>query len=210
VTTTSIQLGSLLISLAMLGFASTNAATIQRAMASMPTCNPSCSFQDNADGTTTWKDNTIASSKADSAAVANSQNTVKCLAFCSGSSTANAGSAATSNANSPSKTNTQTVTKTNTHDLVDRFPPPVDTFNSLRSLPHINTAQECIDNTGSANDNGYAQGYVDGNRDSVGLNGHSFDNSLHGKHTAEFRQGYTDGYSAGYNDGTKGVNKNPC
>jgi hypothetical protein len=206
-TTSSMQLGSLLILIAMLGYAST-IANVHATTSNIP-CNPSCSFQDNADGTTTWKNNNIASSKADSAAVAKSENNVKCFAFCFGSSTANAGSAAGSKANSP--TNTQTVTKASTtHDLVQRFPPPVDTFNSLRSLPHINTAQECIDNTGSPQDNGYAQGYVDGNRDSVGLNGHSFDNSLHGKHTAEFRQGYTDGYSAGYSDGTKGVNKNPC
>jgi hypothetical protein len=169
-TTSSIQLGSLLILIAMLGYAST-IANVHATTPNIP-CNPSCSFQDNADGTTTWKNSNIASSKADSAAVANSENNVKCFAFCSGSSTANAGSAATSNANSP--TNTQTVTKTKsstTRDLVDRFSPqqqpPVDTFNSLRSLPHINTARECIDNTGSANDNGYAQGYVDGNRDSV-------------------------------------------
>jgi hypothetical protein len=117
-----------------------------------------------------------------------------------------AGAAATSNANSPSKT----IIKSTTHDLVDRFPPPVDTFNSLRSLPHINTAQKCIDNTGSANDNGYAQGYVDGNRDSVGLNNHGFDDSLHGKHTDEFRTGYHDGYQAGFSDGKSGINKNPC
>jgi hypothetical protein len=188
--------------IATLGFLSTQSSA-------MAFCENGCSFATAKDGTTIWKDNNVASSKADSAAVANSQNTVKCFAFCSGSSTANAGSAATSKANSP--TNTQTVTKTTTHDLVQRaHQPPVDTFNSLHALPHLNTALQCIDNTGSPQDNGYAQGYVDGNRDSVGLNGHSFDNSLHGKHTAEFRQGYTDGYSAGYSDGTKGVNKNPC
>jgi hypothetical protein len=44
---TSIQLGSLLILIAMLGFASTNAATIQHAIATNIPCNPSCSFQDN-------------------------------------------------------------------------------------------------------------------------------------------------------------------
>jgi hypothetical protein len=156
--------------------------------------------------------NTVTTSdkaKLDSAAVANSENNVKCFAFCFSSSTANAGSAADSKANSP--TNTQTVTKTSTtHDLVQRFPPPVDTFNSLRSLPHINTTQECIDNTGSQNDEGYSQGYVDGNRDSVSLNGHGFDDSLHGKHTDEFRTGYHEGYQAGFSDGKSGINKNPC
>jgi hypothetical protein len=69
---------------------------------------------------------------------------------------------------------------------------------------------ECIDNTGSTNDNGYAKGYVDGNRDSVGLNGHGFDDSLHGKHTDAFKTGYHDGYQAGFDDGIAGKNKNPC
>jgi hypothetical protein len=201
-TTSSIQLGSLLILIAMLGYASTIANV--HATVDGISCNPSCTFQDNADGTTTWKDNNIASSKADSAAVANSNNNVKCFAFCAGSSTVSAGSAATSNANSP--TNTQTVTKTKsstTHDLVDRSN-VIDTMPSLQRIKP--TATECIDNTGSVNDQGYAQGYVDGNRDSVGLNGHDFDNSLHGKHTQEFRTGYQDGFR----DGKSGINKNPC
>jgi hypothetical protein len=184
----------------MIGYASTIAnvhATVDGIY-----CNPSCSFQDNADGTTTWKDNNIAASKADSAAVANSENNVKCFAFCSGSSTANAASAATSNANSP--TNTQTITKTKT--VIDLS--TVDTMPSLQRIKP--TATECIDNTGSLNDEGYAQGYVDGNRDSVGLNGHSFDDSLHGKPTDQFRTGLKDRYQAGFSDGKSGINKNPC
>jgi hypothetical protein len=147
-----------------------------------------------------WKDNNVAALQASSAAMAKSDNNVKCFAFCMGSSTASAGSAATSNVNSPSQTNTATVTKTSTtHDLLNRLN-VIDTMPNLQRIKP--TATECIDNTGSPNDEGYAQGYVDGNRDSVGLNNHGFDDSLHGKHTDEFR--------TGYNDGTKGVNKNPC
>jgi hypothetical protein len=68
---------------------------------------------------------------------------------------------------------------------------------------------ECIDNTGSVNDDGYAKGYVDGNRDSVGLNNYGFYDSLHGKHTDEFRTGYHDGYAAEFSDGKKGINLSP-
>jgi hypothetical protein len=198
--TNSIQFGSLTILIAPLGFLST-----QSAMAF--SCIPSCTFQDNADGTTTWKNNNIASSKADSAAVANSQNTVKCFAFCSGSSTASAGSAATSNANSPSqtKTITKTSTSSDTHDLVDRFPPPVDTMTSLRALPHINTALQCIDNTGSISDEGFGFGYFDAQH------GKSIASIKdHGHHTDIWRTGYRDGFQAGLDNLAEGINKNTC
>jgi hypothetical protein len=82
-------------------------------------------------------------------------------------------------------------------------------WRSLLNLK-LSAGIECIDNTGSVNDQGYAQGYVDGNRDSVGLNGHLFDDLLHGKHTDEFRTGYHDGYQAEFSDGKSGINKNPC
>jgi hypothetical protein len=92
-----------------------------------------------------------------------------------------------------------------------------DTPQSLQLIQQQNpyatktkTTEACIDNTGSAQDSGYAQGYVDGNRDSVNLNGHGFDDSLHGNHTPEFRQGYHDGYQAGFRDGNNGINLQPC
>jgi hypothetical protein len=80
----------------------------------------------------------------------------------------------------------------------------------VRPASTVSAGTECIDNTGSVNDEGYAKGYVDGNRDSVGLNNHGFDDSLHGKHTDEFRTGYHDGYAAGFSDGKKGINLSPC
>ena len=68
---------------------------------------------------------------------------------------------------------------------------------------------ECIDNTGSANDEGYSQGYVDAQRDFHGLNGHGFDDSVnHGN--SDFKFGYHIGYNAAWNDAAAGVNKNPC
>jgi hypothetical protein len=85
-----------------------------------------------------------------------------------------------------------------------------DTMEGLKKLVPQSTANECIDNTGSVNDEGYSQGYVDGQRDYFGLNGHSYDPSLQGKHTIEFRTGYMDGYNAGWSDAQAGKNLNPC
>jgi hypothetical protein len=192
----SVQLGTLWILIAMLGFASTGLL----AQPVSAFCENGCSFDTAKDGTTVWKDNNIASSKAESAAVANSQNTVKCFAFCIGSSTANAGSTASSNVKSP--TSTAIVTDKPKIHIISENRPLVDHITGVGT--------ECIDNTGSAQDSGYAQGYVDGNRDSVGLNGHGFDDSLNGKHTQDFRSGYHDGYEAGFSDGKSGINKNPC
>jgi hypothetical protein len=56
----------------------------------------------------------------------------------------------------------------------------------------------------------YSKGYVDGQRDFKGLNGHGFDDILRGKHTAEFRTGYADGYRTGFDDAVNGKNLNPC
>jgi hypothetical protein len=250
-TTTSIQLGSLVILLATLGFATTNAATIQHAMAKsfddLP--GPAIPFTMKKDQSGNWVDvtntntNNVATSdhaKSDSAAVANSKNDVKCFAFCFGTSTANAGSAADSRVKSPSAAVTQTTnspsqlpviakkmvgheTPTVTHihnikplvarsDRLDRN----GGINNIQALaaPTANTVinsqgTECIDNAGTDQDNGYAQGYFDGNRDSITPSGHGFDDSVH-HGNAEFKQGYHNGYADGYNDGTFAKNKQPC
>jgi hypothetical protein len=64
-------------------------------------------------------------------------------------------------------------------------------------LTVLSTGTECIDNTGSPNDEGYSQVYVDRNRDSAGLNGNSFDDSVH-HGNAEFKAGYKRDYSGGF------------
>jgi hypothetical protein len=63
---------------------------------------------------------------------------------------------------------------------------------------------ECIDDTGSVNDEGYHFGYVDaqrGNNDAI---------HKHGNHTDEWRQGYRDGFAAGQQDKANGIDKHAC
>jgi hypothetical protein len=144
------------------------------------------------------------SSRADSASAAKSNNNVKCFAFCLGLSTANSGSAADANSrtNSPGDTATaQPVTpKTTTQPNLSVNPNEITPLNTKGT--------QCIDNTGSRQDIGYMQGYVDGQRDFREQNG--FDNSLHQHHTDEFKTGYRDGYQTGFDDAQLNVFKNPC
>jgi len=166
------------------------------------------------------------SSRADSASAAKSQNIVKCFAFCLGISTANSGSAANSDSRSNSPGNTATsmpVAPKTTTALQTKMDGPLEQLQrgEISTIPNpkyflpANSAivkkgtTECIDNTGSDNDEGYSQGYVDSQRDWRGLNGHGFDDSVnHGN--ANFKTGYKDGYLDGWWDARGGTNKNPC
>jgi hypothetical protein len=152
--------------------------------------------------------NSASASRADSASLANSQNNVKCFAFCLGVSTANSGSAANSDSrtNSPGSTAVaQPVSPQVTTTQPDLSVNP----NEITPLNIPKTAGiECIDNTGSHQDIGYNQGYADGQRDFRQQLG--FDNSLHQHHTDEFKTGYHDGYQAGFDDAQLNVFKNPC
>jgi hypothetical protein len=147
------------------------------------------------------------SSKADSASAARSQNNVKCFAFCLGVSTANSGAAANSDSrtNSPGDTATAQPVTPRTATIVPFTQPGNDGVKELM-VPTAGT--QCIDNTGSHQDIGYNQGYVDGQRDFREQRG--FDNSLHQHHTDEFKTGYRDGYQAGFDDAQLNVFKNPC
>jgi hypothetical protein len=82
------------------------------------------------------------------------------------------------------------------HDLVLRQPSP------LAILP---SGTDCIDNTGSPNDEGYSFGYFDAQHD------RSISSiSEHGNHSDEWQQGYRDGFQAGLNDRAEGIDRNPC
>lgn len=189
-------------------------------------------------GITTWTDkhgNTVvtdrygnmisessaSASRADSASSANSQKTVKCLVFCLGISTANSSSAANSDSrtNSPGSTVTaQPVEPRTSTAAAPDFsnPPPLSIL--FPSTPKPNSFDknnaltvspvQCIDNTGSPGDEGYGQGYTDGQTDFCQQNG--FDNSLHSLHTTAYITGYKNGYQAGFDDAQLGVYKNPC
>jgi hypothetical protein len=219
----------------------------------------------NWDEVTTTTSNSASASRADSASSANSQNNVKCFAFCLGVSNANSGSAANSDSrtNSPGNTATSmpvspeinsqasmpTVTPPRTLSII-----PHDGYDSeltcssvseagkmahVRNCPgydgtndHMNTitpsapfqqpdnieslqviqqqsptpaaTNECIDTTGSVNDEGYHFGYVDaqrGNNDAI---------HKHGNHTDDWRNGYRDGFAAGQQDKANEIDKNPC
>jgi hypothetical protein len=134
-------------------------------------------------------------SKSDSAAGANSKTEVKCLMFCAAFSNTNAGSAASNSDSDSSRINSPSALSSSN---------PITTTTESSSS---SSAVECIDNTGSPNDEGYAQGYHDGNRDSAT---NSYDNRLHNHHTGNFKAGYHDGYNAGFNDGKIGLNKTTC
>ena len=166
-------------------------------------------------GITTWTDkhgNTVvtdrygnmisessaSASRADSASSANSQKTVKCLVFCLGISTANSSSAANSDSrtNSPGSTVTaQPVEPRTSTAATPDFSNPnsFDKNNALTVSP-----VQCIENTGSLGDEGYGQGYTDGQTDFCQQN--EFDNSLHSLHTTAYITGYKNGYQAGFDD----------
>jgi hypothetical protein len=166
-------------------------------------------------GNTISESSSASASRADSASAAKSENNVNCFMFCLGISTANSGSAANSDSRSNSPGTTATAMpvspQVTTPQFVGKnlvFHQP-DTMEGLRKLvPTPATGTQCIDNTGSRQDTGYAQGYADGQRDFRQQNG--FDNSLHKQHTDEFKSGYRDGYQAGFDDAQLNVNKNPC
>jgi hypothetical protein len=143
-------------------------------------------------------------SKSDSPAGANSKTEVKCLMFCAAFSNTNAGSAASNSDSDSSKINSPSAVSSSSSN------PITTTATQVKSGPSSDSSPvECIYNTGSSNDEGYSKGYVDGNRDSVGLNGHGYDNSVH-HGDKEFKTGYKDGYNAGFSDGKKGINKSTC
>jgi hypothetical protein len=135
-------------------------------------------------------------SKSDSPAGANSKTEVKCLMYCAAFSNTNAAGSAASNSDSDSS-------KINSPSALSSSNPITTTTESSSS----SSAVECIDNTGSPNDEGYAQGYHDGNRDSAT---NSYDNRLYNHHTGDFKAGYHDGYNAGFNYGKIGLNKTTC
>jgi hypothetical protein len=164
---------------------------------------------DKFDGPTSHSPNTpltsasIASKLTDSTAGANSKTKVKCLMFCAAFSSTNAAGSAASNSNSNSDSswiNSPSAVSSSSSNPITTTATQVKSDSSLSPV-------ECIDNTGSPNDEGYAQGYHDGNRDSTA---NSYDNRLHNHHTQDFQIGYHDGYNDGFNDGKTGVNKHHC
>jgi hypothetical protein len=170
-------------------------------------------------GNTISESSSASASRADSASAAKSENNVNCFMFCLGISTANSGSAADSNSRTNSPGNTATAmpvgpSTTVGKDLLFRSPqaaivPFTQPRNDgVKELMVPTAGTQCIDNTGSHQDIGYNQGYVDGQRDFREQRG--FDNSLHQQHTDEFKIGYKDGSQAGFDDAQLNVNKNPC
>jgi hypothetical protein len=140
----------------------------------------------------------VSASKADSASVANSKNEVNCLAFCLGISNAKSASAADSESrtNSPSQDLLLRPTpKVLYTPPVQQIIPPVKTT--------VSAGTQCIDNTGSIEDEGYMYGYYDAQGKNGGI-------SEHGKHTDTWRQGYKHGFADGFNDEAMGVYRNPC
>jgi hypothetical protein len=100
-------------------------------------------------------------SKSDfSAAGANSKTEVKCLMFCAVFSNTNAAGSAASNSNSNSDSS-----RINSPSAVPSSSNPITTTTTQVKSDSSLSPVECIDNTGSPNDEGYGQGYVNGNRD---------------------------------------------
>jgi hypothetical protein len=77
----------------------------------------------------------------------------------------------------------------------------------VSSFPQLGRPVECIDNTGSEFDNGFDQGYHDGQRDWHGVNGHGFDDSINHR-----SQSFQNGYKAtkGFNDEGNNIHKTTC
>lgn len=169
--------------------------------------------------------NSASAAKSDSAANAESQNNVKCFAFCLGVSNAQSNSAANSDSrtNSPGNTataqpfNPQVTTTVNPNEITSLDTKPHhknhhhDDSNFISTpliTPHSNNngvGTTCFDNTGSVQDEGYSFGYNDAQ---TGKSIMSI--SDHGHHTDIWRTGYRDGFQAGLNDLANGVHLSPC
>ena len=123
--------------------------------------------------------------------------------FCAVFSNTNAAGSAASNSNPNSDSS-----RINSPSAVPSSSNPITTTTTQVKSDSSLSPVECIDNTGSPNNEGYGQGYVDRNRDA--REGNTYDNVLHNHHTQGYQTGYHDGYTTGFSDGKIGVSKNPC
>jgi hypothetical protein len=135
---------------------------------------------------------------------------VKCFAFCLGISNAKSASSADSESRTNSPGNTATAAPITQSDPTPPAPkvfytPPVQQI--IPPTPQVKTTvsagTQCIDNTGSIQDEGYMYGYYDAQGKIGGID-------EHGKHTGIWKQGYNRGFADGFNDEAMGVYRNPC